>query len=201
LGLVQAVTGIPVGVDSPLHIKESAALEFMRRWNYDFFWSVLIEAAEFGTHATDMGHAEYAAGGVDRREPGDCPYKNPQQVLNFDPWETLGSKNKAELIQRFEAHYRTNCSRTPFGVNMTGIYVTLISGFIALFGWDMLLQAAGTDLQRFGDLAYRYAAWMQQYFDALAETDVPVVMVHDDIIWSSGPIFRQPGTASMPAQL
>ena len=31
---------------------------------------------------------------------------------------------------------------------------------------------------------------MQPYFDALAEADVPVVMVHDDIVWSSGPIFR-----------
>ena len=188
--LVQAVTGIPVGVDSPQQLKESAALDFMRRWNYDFFWSVLIEPAEFGAHGTDMGHAEYASGGVDRREIGVCPYKDPQQVLDFDPWETLGTLDKAELIRRFEAHYLANCMRTPFGVNMTGVYVTLISGFIALFGWDMLLLAAGTDLQRFGDLAHRYATWMQQYFDALAETNVPVVMVHDDIVWSSGPIFH-----------
>ena len=48
----------------------------------------------------------------------------------------------------------------------------------------MLLLAAGTDPQRFGELADRYAAWMQQYFDALAEADVPVVMIHDDIVWT-----------------
>src|SRR5512136_1306606 len=54
----------------------------------------------------------------------------------------------------------------------------------------MLLLAAGTDPQRFGELANRYASWMQQYFDALAETAVPVVMVHDDIVWSSGPFIR-----------
>ena len=43
---------------------------------------------------------------------------------------------------------------------------------------------------RFGKPANRYASWMQQYFDALAEADVPVVMVHDDIVWSSGPFMR-----------
>ena len=73
---------------------------------------------------------------------------------------------------------------------MTGIYITLISGLIGLFGWEMLLLAAGTDPKRFGQMANRYTSWMQQYFDALAETDVPVVMVHDDIVWSSGPFIR-----------
>jgi len=73
---------------------------------------------------------------------------------------------------------------------MTGVYVTLISGFIGLFGWDMLLLAAGTDLERFGALADRYASWIQQYFDALAESNVPVVMIHDDFVWASGPFIR-----------
>jgi uroporphyrinogen-III decarboxylase len=54
----------------------------------------------------------------------------------------------------------------------------------------MLLLAAGTDPLRFGDLANRYAAWVQQYFDALADADIPLVMVHDDIVWSSGAVFR-----------
>jgi uroporphyrinogen-III decarboxylase len=66
----------------------------------------------------------------------------------------------------------------------------LISGFIGLFGWDNLLLAAGQDPVRFGALANRYASWVQQYFNALAEADVPVVMVHDDIVWSAGAIFR-----------
>jgi len=179
-----------VGVNSPDELKAEARVAFMRAWNYDFFWSTLIGHDEFGQFGTDMGHAEYAAGGVDRRDTVICPYKDPGEVLSFDPWESLGEKDRAELTDRFEAHYRANCQAHPFGVNMTGIYVTLVSGFIGLFGWDMLLLAAGTDLQRFGELANRYASWIQQYFDALAEADVPVVMVHDDIVWSSGPIFQ-----------
>jgi len=31
---------------------------------------------------------------------------------------------------------------------------------------------------------------MQQYYDALADSDVPVVMIHDDIVWASGPVLR-----------
>ena len=115
---------------------------------------------------------------------------NEKEVLAFDPWEALDEKDGAALTSRFEAHYRANCQAHDFGVNMTGTYVTLISGFIGLFGWDMLLLAAGTDQERMGALANRYASWMQQYYDALAEADVPVVIIHDDIVWASGPIFR-----------
>jgi len=188
--LVTAVTGIEVGVDSPFELKARAGLALMRAWNFDLFWSALIFRFEFGETYTDMGHGEWAAGGVDRSDTVSCPFEDPEEVLSFDPWERLGAKDKTRLIRGFEAHYRANCEYHSFGVNMTGTYVTLISGFIDLFGWEMLLLAAGTDPQRFGELANRYASWMQQYFDALAESDVPVVMVHDDIVWSSGTIFR-----------
>jgi hypothetical protein len=188
--LIQAVTGINVGVDSSDEVKDEASVAFMRAWNYDLFWSTLIGRDEFGALCTDMGHAEYAAGGVDRRDTIYCPFDTPEQVLSFDPWEAFGEFDRSALTRRFEAHYQANCRRHPFGVNMTGVYTTLISGFIDLFGWEMLLLAAGTDPVRFGDLADRYAAWMQGTFDALANADVPVVMVHDDIVWSSGPIFR-----------
>lgn len=55
-----------------------------------------------------------------------------------------------------------------------------------MFGWDMLLYAAGMDPAGFGNVTDRYAEWMQQYFDALADSSVPVVMIHDDIVWTSG---------------
>lgn len=188
--LIKAVTGIDVGVNSPPEQQTRAGAAFMAAWNYDFVWSTLIDHQEFGSWRTDMGHAEYAAGGVDRRDSIYSPFKDPEEVLGFDPWERLGPRDKQELVRRFEAHYRANCALCPSAVNMTGIYISLISGFIDLFGWEMLLLAAGTDPAGFGELANRYASWIQQYFDALAETDVPVVMVHDDIVWSSGPIFR-----------
>ena len=184
--LIRAVTGIDVGGERPDSGKGDAGIAFSRAWNYDFMWSTLIGRAEFGDLRTDMGHAEYAAGGVDRRDTIFCPFDDPEQVLKFDPWEVYGKQDKRELIRRFEAHYKANCEARPFCVNMTGIYISLVSGFIDIFGWEMLLLAAGTHPARFGDLADRYASWMQQYFDALAESDVPVVMVHDDNVWTQG---------------
>ena len=188
--LIKTVTGIDVRVESSEEVKERARVEFMRAWQYDFFWSTLISHDDLGEWCTDMGHAEYAAGGVDRRDTIYCPFPDAEQVLNFDPWEQLGEKDGAELTHRFEGHYRSSRQAHDFGVNMTGVYITLISGFIGLFGWEMLLLAAGTDPQRFGALANRYASWIQQYYDALSEADVPVVMVHDDMVWASGAIFR-----------
>jgi uroporphyrinogen-III decarboxylase len=73
---------------------------------------------------------------------------------------------------------------------MTGVYITLISGLIEIFGWEMLLLAMGTDLVAFGDLTNRYARWMQPFFNALGNADIPVVMVHDDIVWNQGPFVR-----------
>jgi uroporphyrinogen-III decarboxylase len=35
----------------------------------------------------------------------------------------------------------------------------------------------------------RYCDWVRQYFEALGAADVPVVMIHDDIVWTSGAIF------------
>ena len=188
--LIKAVTGIDVGVESPEPVKLRASVEFQRAWNYDFFWSTLISRSDLGEVSSRMGHAVYAAGGVDWDEEVRHLYTDPEDVLSFDPWESLGPIDKKAATKRFEEHYQSNHDRHPFGVNMTGTYITLISGFIDLFGWDMLLLAAGVDPVRFGDLANRYASWMQQYYDALAEADVPCIMMHDDIVWSSGPILR-----------
>src|SRR5512137_1566190 len=74
--VVKQVTGIDVGVESTDEAKRQAGIAFMKAWNFDFFWTTLIGPAEFGTWSTDMGHAEYADGGVDRRDTIYCPFKD-----------------------------------------------------------------------------------------------------------------------------
>ena len=186
--LIRTVTGIEVTGQSPDDLKDKAVQAFVRAWDYDLFWHTLIHKDDLGGYHTDMGHARYAEEGVDFRpvETDQVVFEDPEQVLSFDPVQTLPAHDPGELVRRFEQHYRTNCLERPTGVNMTGIYITLVSGLIDLLGWDMLLLAAGTDPARFGRLADRYAEWMQTHFDALAESSVPVVMVHDDIVWTSG---------------
>ena len=73
---------------------------------------------------------------------------------------------------------------------MNGVYITCMSGLIDLFGWDLLLTAAAVDPEGFGAVADRYASWIQQYMNALAKCDSPVVMVHDDIVWTEGPFLH-----------
>jgi hypothetical protein len=188
--LIKAVTGIDVGVESPGEVKTAAAAAFRLAWNYDFAWSTLIAGGVFGERRTSMGHAVYAAGGVDYDDKIGSAFATPEEVLAFDPVEALGTRDHGELIRGFEEHYKANCAAFPECVNMTGVYITLVSGLIDLFGWDLLLTAAGLDPEGFGVLTNRYSAWIQQYFDALAEADVPVVMIHDDMVWTSGAIFH-----------
>ena len=188
--VVRAVTGIDVDENSPADLQQRAGIALEKAWNYDFRWSIWVHRAEFQNKYTDMGHADYAAGGVDRREEMQCPYTDPEQVLNFDFEAEFGRKPHAELVARTEERYRSNVAQNPDAVNMTGCYITLISGFTYLFGWDMQLLAAGWDPPRFADLTNRYCRWMEQYFNAMADADVPVIMIHDDFVWNQGPIFH-----------
>jgi len=188
--LVKAVTGIEVDIDSPGQIKHEASCAFIRAWDYDIRLTSLIGHGELSAKCTSMGHSEYAAGGVDYNANIYCPFKEPEEVFALDLWETYGTKDKKELIQRFNQNYRSQCETFPDLVNMTGTYVTLFSGLIAILGWDMLLTAGGIDQDRFGAVANRYADWMQQFYDALAESETPVVYSHDDIVWTTGAVFH-----------
>jgi len=188
--LVNKVTGIEVDINSPDPVKKQATQAFIRAWNYDIRLDNLINQRELSDKCTSMGHAEYAAGGTDYNTNIYCPFEDPEEVLDFDPWETYGAKDHKELVRRFDGHYRSLCRADSDQVNTTGTYVTLFSGFIGIFGWDMLLTAAGLDPVRLGEMANRYAAWMQQYYDALAESQTPVVYSHDDIVWTSGAVLH-----------
>jgi hypothetical protein len=187
--VIRRVTGIQVGPHDPPEQRWAASKALMKAWNFDFNWNVLIHNQVFGDFRTDMGHAEYEAEGTDRRDTIYCPFTTPEEVLAMDFYQTYGEIDKAAWTKKFEEHYQNSCRELPDQVNMTGIYVTMISGMIEVFGWDMFLLAAGVDPVGFGAMADRYAAWIQQYFDALAAADVPVVMIHDDIVWSSGPFM------------
>ena len=185
--LIRAVTGHDLSAESSESEKTRARRDFFKAWNYDYQWSVLIGGGELAACHTDMGHAEYAAGGVDRRDTVFCPFSTPEEALAFDPVSVYGCPDASDLRTKFEDHYRSQCATFPDMVHSTGIYITLVSGLIDIFGWEMMLMAMGTDPEGFGEVANRYAAWIQHYFQALAEADVPVVMIHDDIVWTSGP--------------
>ena len=188
--LIRAVTGMEVSVESPSEIQSQASAAFVKAWNYDFMWATTIGGGVFGDIRTSMGHAVYAAGGVDYSDDIGSFFEGPEDVLCFDPWELLPAWDKEDILNLYEGQYKNSCQRWPDCVNMTGVYVTMVSGLIDLFGWDLLLTAAGLDPQGFGEVANRYSSWIQQFFDVLAESSSPVVMVHDDTVWNEGAIFH-----------
>lgn len=184
--LIHAVTGIDVSAASDDISKYRAMQAFEKAWDFGFSWSVLIHSQALSECRTSMGHAVYCEGGTDFNTSIQCPFTDIEQVLSFDPWKTYGQRDQNTLIRDFNNHYDAQCADHPDQVNMTGIYITMISGLLEIFGWDWLLEGLGEDPERFGEVANRYASWILQYFEALAASKAPVVMIHDDIVWTSG---------------
>lgn len=184
--LVEKVTGIPVNSHSPLDVQERASSAFRKAWDYGFVWNILIHDQVLEKCRTKMGHANYAADGVDYSDKVTCPFEDPEEALDFQPMEVYGRQEHTKLVEDFNRDYRLRCEQVPDAVNTTGIYITLVSGLLEIFGWDILLMALGMDPEGFGEVANRYAEWIQQYFEALADCEAPVVKIHDDIVWTSG---------------
>lgn len=186
--LVHAVTGMGIATDEE---KEKASREFLRIWDYGFLWMTPTagnEVHKFG-RATSMGHAEFAAGGTDLDTGMQCPFKTVEDVYSFDPFNEYGEKDIDKLAKELNGIYIKD--RDYYGditLTMGGVYPTMFSGLIEMFGWDMLLTAMGTDPERFGKVIESYYRWIKQYFDAWARTEIKVFMSHDDICWTSGPV-------------
>ncbi|MGN1142473.1 MAG: uroporphyrinogen decarboxylase family protein [Oliverpabstia sp.] len=189
--LVQEVTGIQVDSNSTEELQQRASNEFRKAWDYGFVWNILIHNQVLDKCRTRMGHASYAADGTDYSAEIFCPFEDPEDAIDFQPMEIYGRQEHRKLVEDFNKDYRLRCQQVPDAVNTTGVYITLVSGLLEIFGWDILLMALGMDPEGFGETANRYAEWMQQYFDALADCESPVVKVHDDIVWTSG-AFVQP---------
>lgn len=184
--LVNKVTGMHVNSKSGAEVKEEASRRFVKAWDYGFFWNILTHNNVFDGKYTKLGHAEYMADGEDFSEEVSSLLEDPEDVFSFDPFEIYGERREEELIRQYDENYDNMCVSFPDTVNMTGIYITCISGALEILGWDTLLLAAGMDLKEFGAFIGRYERWIGQYFKALARCKAETVMIHDDITWTSG---------------
>lgn len=183
--LVKRVTGIDAAHGTEEE-RQRASTAFTKAWDYGMYWSILTHNQIFGNNCTKMGHAGYAAENEDFSDDVSQFIEDPEEVFTLDPFEAFGTPDPGTLVAEYNRHYAENNRLWPDCVNMTGIYVTCMSGMLEILGWDTLLMAAGMDLEAFGAFTNRYCGWILQYFEALAKSDAPVVMVHDDITWSEG---------------
>lgn len=188
--LVRRVTGIEVTSASPAEVQTKASNAFVKAWDYGFMWNIWVHSHNaFNGYYTKMGHASYAADGVDFSAEVSCPFEDPDEVLAFRPTEKYGKIDRAAVLGEINTDYAENCRNYPDAVCMTGSYVSCVSGLIEIFGWEQLLMAVGTDAKAFGEVTKDYGNFIMQYFEVLGKCDSPVIMIHDDLCWTSGPVF------------
>ncbi len=185
--LVEKVTGIHIDPFTSTDAeKVIASAAFKEKWDFGYSWNVYIHINELNKCRTKMGHASYATGGTDYNNEVECPFEDPEDAFDFMPAEVYGIQSHGEIVKRFNDAYKYQQEINPNAVATTGTYITLVSGLIEIYGWDILLTAMGIDAKAMGEVTNRYAAWMQNYFNALADSDCPIVTIHDDIVWTAG---------------
>ncbi len=190
--LVSVVTGIDTTVTEN---RMAASAEFVCRWDYAWFWSAPVNRdfmARKG-RVTRMGHAEYSEGADglgDRDDRIEEPFADINEALDLDPSDEYGIYDRMELVQELESIYKAREISLPGPLHMGGVYVTMFSGLIEILGWNTFLTAAGLYPEKFKEFISRYYKWVRQFFDAYAESSVPIIMSHDDLCWTSGPVFH-----------
>jgi hypothetical protein len=160
-------------------------------WDFDFQWCTNDGPVDWSKtgRVTDMGHAVYAADGSDKRQPKKCPFEDVEEVYAFDPFKEYGIPEHRELVRYYEDWYQKCQTNNPEQVVTGGRYVTVVSGALAIFGWDMLLEAAGMDPARFAKVLERIGAYSIRHAEAWAETSIEAYIQHDDMVWSAGPFM------------
>ena len=138
--------------------------------------------------ATDMGHADYAENGADRREANVCPFEDVEDIYSFDPSKEYGVPDHASLVAFYESIHKKNLAERPNQLVTGGYYKSVISGAIQSFGWDMLLLAAA-DSERFAKVLERFGEYTLNFDKAWADTSSEVFIQHDDMVWTSGPFM------------
>ncbi len=164
---------------------------FHDAWQLDLLWLTDDGPVDWSRRGrvTDMGHAEFIEGGIDRRDTVTCPFTDPEQVLAFDAVEEYGLPDMDALVQYYEGLWRRNSAANPGQVHPGGYYKTIVSGAIQAFGWDMLLLAAA-DRPRFDKVLEGFFRLTLHHVQAWAKTPIEVFIQHDDMVWSEGAFIR-----------
>jgi hypothetical protein len=157
------------------------------RFHLDFNWSTddgIINWNQAG-RATDMGHAAYAADGSDQHESSESPFQTPEEVWEFDAVGEYGLPDFDEQVRTYERQVQAARRDFPNQLTTGGYYRTIVSGAIQSFGWDMLLMAASEPekMEKVFDSFFRRALF---HMKAWAQTTAPVIIQHDDFVWTSG---------------
>jgi hypothetical protein len=159
---------------------------------FDFMWGtqdgILGDWLALG-RATDMGHAEYAEAGADRREPVESPFRTVEEVWAFDPDAEYGLPPFEEQVAAYERLQQKAREAYPNQLTTGGYYKTIVSGAIQAFGWEIFLQAAA-DRRKIEKVLDRFFQRTLFHMRAWAATSAEVIIQHDDFVWTAGPFMH-----------
>ena len=156
-------------------------------WEMDFRWTTNDGPVPWTQRGrvTDMGHADFLEGGVDRREPKPCPFKDVEEVWAFDAVKEYGLPDFGHLVDYYQQTFSQGQKQWPNQIVTGGYYKSVVSGAIDAFGWDMLLEAAA-DQEKFEKVLDSIFQLTLHHNRAWAKTDVKVFIQHDDMVWTAG---------------
>lgn len=181
--LVKSITGVDPREDG------GAWRLFYDAVGYDLIWWC-NDGPRWTGRQTNMGHAEFQEGGTDYDDNVHCPFASPEEVLSFDPADEYGVPEIKERAEYFEESYRNGQAAYPNQIFPGGYYKTIFSACIQAFGWDMFLSAAALDYEKFNGVLEGFFRISMANYEAWARTSAPVFICHDDIVWTSGPVFH-----------
>ncbi len=171
-------------------VRETTGLSLEDAWECDLIWNTNDGPVPWSAlgRVTDMGHAEFMAGGADRRDPGVCPFRTLEEVRAFDAVAEYGLPDGNALAEPYEAACQNGQRAFPNQVFTGGYYKTLLSGSLEIFGWDMLLQLAA-DREAFEAVLESIFQVSLHHYRCWARTGVKAFILHDDMVWSGGPFL------------
>jgi hypothetical protein len=137
---------------------------------------------------TRLGHAEWNTPWGYDGETG-CPFATTEEVLAFDPAAEWGIAPHAEMTAEFRRVLEAARAAAPDVAVPGGRYNTVFSACIRAFGWEMFLASVPGHEREFDRVLEGFTEISIAESRAWADAGVEVFMTHDDIAWTSGPVF------------
>jgi hypothetical protein len=185
---IKKVTGIDTTKETD-HLKVKAAL--CRALDYDLVWNNHEMPLPAGARETKLGHAVYS--NIDNQDNEVyCPFKDEDDVLNFDPVLEYGIEKKTVMVSYFKERFeKMQKELMPNTLVPGGRYNTLFSACIRTFGWEAFLSTVYEDnYEGFNKILDGFYKITRAEIEAWAETGIKAFITHDDICWTSGGVFN-----------
>ncbi len=155
------------------------------------------------TRLTESGHrvARWGSGYTWHWDWGER-FKTMEDVLAYDPMQHLDQRGTGivaehdyrldidELARQLQQQLDDTRRVTGDLALVTGgFYNTIFMWPLLTFGWELFLELGAAYPQETRHLLSRFAERSRKIFQAYAKTDVELVVSHDDICYTRGPVF------------